>query len=77
MGVILGESYFLCSNPNSSIMVAQDNGECLERIGHLILGRGHVRVIDKVSGKILDWEQNKQMFEAFFWDQERRLRRIG
>ena len=77
MGMILGESYSLSSNPNTFIMVAQDNGECFERIGHLILGRGHVRVVDKVSGKILDWEQNKQTFEAFFWDQERRLIRIG
>jgi hypothetical protein len=38
MGVILGESYSLYSNPNTFIIVAQDNGECLGRIGHYRIG---------------------------------------
>lgn len=77
MGVVLGESYSLSANPNTFIMVVRDNGECFERIGHLILGEGHVRVVDKVSGKILDWELNKQMLEACFQHQERQSIRIG
>lgn len=77
IGVVLVESHYLSDDQNTFVMVAQDTGECLERIGHLILGRGHVRVVDKVSGKTLDYRPHQHTFEACFWHQERQSIRIG
>jgi hypothetical protein len=73
VGIILGESHSIGANPNTFIMVSQNRDNCLERIGHMILGKGHVRVIDKISGRTLKWSLGKETFESCFRHQETQL----
>lgn len=72
-GIVLGESQHLAENPDTFIMVTSDNGDDLERIGHIILGRGHVRIVDHISTVLEGYEPRGYIFKACFNDQKKRL----
>lgn len=72
-GIILGESHHVGENPDTFIMVTRDVGESLERIGHVILGRGHVRIVNKVSTETVSYMPDQDIFQAYFGCQEQRL----
>lgn len=73
VGIILGRSQDLSRDSNTFILVAQNQEDYFERIGHLIFGRGHLKVVPE---SLREWDPDTLPWELCFRQKERQHIRL-